>query len=994
MKSICIALLLCICASSFAQVDLEVVVYSLRDGKPQTDITVIVENESIGLKQTKITNQQAKANFRSLPVSGQYKVYTEENTVFFESDPVLITFRANENPSVALFAAAKTNTVELESVTVRYNGISEINTIDAEVSAELTSEEIKALPVEGRDITRVLYRLPNVSQATGFFPEAPNVSVNGANSLFANYLIDGLDNNENFLGGQRFAIPVGFVDNITVLTNNYSPEFGLTSNGVFNITTKSGSNDFKGEAFYVVRPGAALDASSPFAQRDLSGNSVKDGFQRHQFGVGFGGAIKKDKTFYYLNFEQTFDIKDNLLNVPQLGVNETVRGNNAFSYLSAKLDHNWTDRFRSSFRANIGFVGIERQGGGLEGGSTFPSAADTQRRNSINLALSNAYTTGKMRSETNFLYGRFRWDYAEPQNIASPNVTVLDPNELTIASIGHPGYLFDETENLFQFQQKLAFYIKNHTIKAGLSWKMSSFSLLGGGNPNGSYTVKLNEQQLNDLQGIGSGFSINDIPSSVDVLNYNIELRQNAFEKTQSIYSVYVEDQISASNRLNINVGLRYDYDNLSKGGSNKGDYNNIAPRLSLNYKLNPNAIIRGGYGLFYDKILYAIYSDALQFNSNSVDYKAQIQELINQGVLPSDTDIDKVVNEGNLVGSFNNVTYLNGPSATDLRGQRENIFSNELRILNPNGYDNPYSHQFTIGYQHQISQNSLFSVDLIHNRSENLFRLRNLNAPSAYDFEANNGQIRSTTDADLTRPVPIINDNSGSYALVNGNRLDGIARNVVVTEAGGKSRYYAATFNFQKSKGESPWAYRLIYTLSKLENDTDDINFRAEDANDFEAEYAPSINDRRHIINGFLTYYPINKLQLNLATLVQSGQPINRIPDALLYGTTDLNGDGRSFGDAYVGNSDRQPGESRNSDRLPWSYTLDLGLQYNWKLGENSLALRADVFNLTNRANLSGYSNNATQSNQIQVGPSGTGIVKRNAGAPRQFQFSLNYAF
>jgi hypothetical protein len=77
-------------------------------------------------------------------------------------------------------------------------------------SFELKAAEIQEIPVEGRDITRVLFRLPNVSQATGFFPESP-VSINGASSLYTSYLIDGLDNNERFLGGQKFAIPSGFV---------------------------------------------------------------------------------------------------------------------------------------------------------------------------------------------------------------------------------------------------------------------------------------------------------------------------------------------------------------------------------------------------------------------------------------------------------------------------------------------------------------------------------------------------------------------------------------------------------------------------------------------------------------------------------------------------------------------------------------------------------------------------------------------------------------
>ena len=113
------------------------------------------------------------------------------------------------------------------------------------------------------------------------------------------------------------------------------------------------------------------------------------------------------------------------------------------------------------------------------------------------------------------------------------------------------------------------------------------------------------------------------------VLDYNVELAPALFGTTQTIYSAYVEDAISLSNKLNVSVGLRYDYDNLSKGGSTSGDYNNISPRLSANYKLTENSSIRGGFGIFYDKVLYTIYSDALQQNTTSSDYKKEIQDIL-----------------------------------------------------------------------------------------------------------------------------------------------------------------------------------------------------------------------------------------------------------------------------------------------------------------------------------------------------------------------------
>lgn len=975
-----------------AQEDLVVSIVDASN-QPLPDITVVLKNKSRGIEETAQTNQQGRAVFPSLPVVDGYQVLVPASPPFDATESGMISLRSNQARTIQL-VLLEGMSVELDAVVVTAAPSARVNRTDAEVAFELTQTELQAIPVEGRDITRVLFRLPNVSQATGFYPEAPNVSINGANALFTSYLIDGLDNNERFLGGQKFAIPTGFSKDVTVLTNNYSAEYGLTSNGVVNITTRSGSNDFTGEAFVITRPGPVIDGRSDYYQRDLSGNAVKDGFQRYQAGVGFGGAIVKDKTFYYVNAEHTTDLKDNLLNSPALGVNETLRGENRFSYLSAKLDQVWNARFRSSLRANLGIVAVERQGGGLEGGVQFPSAANFQDRNSLLLASRNTYVSGKFSSETNLQYARFRWNYGRPANEGSPQVTVLDPLEQAIAVLGHPGYVFDATENTVQFLQKFKYYGGKHTLKGGIGLISAGHQLAGGGNVNGNYTVKLNASQLDQLSELdkGSDLDILDIPTDAQVTAYNVELRPASFGVRQNVYSLYLEDQFAATTRLNLTLGLRFDYDNLSKGGGEKGDFNNFAPRFNLNYQLGSKSALRAGYGIFYDKILYAIYSDALQQNTTSADYRAQLAQLVALGLLPADTDISLITFDGNLSGSAANVPYLNGPSFESLQDQREGVFSNERRILNPGGYQNPYTHQIALGYQLQLKAKSLFFVDLVHNQSHNLFRLRNLNAAAPYPLDdPGNVVVRTPVEADASRPIPILNGNS---ALIGGDTLYGVARNVVMSETAGRSRYYAASFNLQKDRDRDSYAWRINYTLSFLENNTEDINFRAMDANDFDGEWGPSINDRRHIFSGIFSYYPLRGLGITLAGLVQSGQPVNRIPDASLYGTTDLNGDGASFGDAYVGNSDRFPGEGRNSDRLPWSHVFDLSAHYEFAIGGNALEIRADVFNILNTQNLSGYSNNATQSNQIQVGPPEAGIVQKNAGAPRQFQFGLRYIF
>lgn len=974
--------------TALAQVGLEISVVQGQARNPAADVTVAVSNAAIGYQRTLQTDDQGKIRLNGLSTAGAYAIEVTGDDTYLPATAADVRLRSNFVRSVTLVRYEKA--VQQETVTVT-NSFTDINGTNAEISSTLREHEIEALPVEGRDITRALYRLPNVTQATGFYPEAPNVSINGANSLYTNYMIDGMDNNENFLGGQKFAIPTGFTRNITVLTNNYSTEFGRTGNGVFNITSKSGGNQFEGEVFYVTRPGPSLDASSPYARRDLSGNQVQDGFRRDQVGFAIGGPIVKDKTFFFVNMEYTGDDKDNLLNAPALGVNQTVPGQNEFNYVSLKLDHRWSPNWNTSLRANNGMVSIERQGGGLDGGVTFPSAANEQDRNSALIALQNTYLGDGWLYESNVQYSRFRWDYGEPLNGPGPQVTVLDASGVTAGVLGHPGYVFDSLERTWQLQQKIVVPRGKHNFKFGYDLLNADFSLLGGGNVNGNYLVQLNQAQQDALiaAGLGASLDVNDLPADVAVLDYAVELQPASFGDTQTLHGLYVEDLITVNSKLDLTLGLRYDLDTLTEAGGNRADSDNLAPRAAFNYALDERSVIRGGAGLFYEKLPYAIFSDALQQNATAPGFRAQLQELIDLGILPADTDIDAITFDGNLTVNPQDVTYLNGPTPAESQDLRQNAFSNERRILSPFGWDNPETWQFSLGYQRQLRSDLLFYVDLMLTESENLVRLRDLNAPSPYTISRD--QVESLPDEDLRDLVrtPAEADATRPVAPVAGG-----ARNIVVSETAGAAHYKAANFNLIKDRGQNWYAFRLSYTLSELRNNTEDINFRAQDSNRFGAEWGPSINDRTHVISAMATVYPMDNLTLSVAGLVQSGQPINRIPDAAIFGTTDLNGDGRSFADAYVGNSDRYPGEARNSDRLPWSSVWDLGVAYDFKIGGNGLQLRADVFNLFNEENLSGYSNNATQSNQIQVGPQGTPLVRRNAGPPRQFQFSLRYHF
>lgn len=988
-----VAAILTATSASAAVVDVSV---SEPGGLPASGREVVLQNASTGFESVSVSNASGRARFAGVPAAPGYGVTVDG--VELASG---IRLRSNESRAVAVKL--------VEDITVTAKRLppasARINTLDAEVSASLGRRELRALPIEARDLSKALIRLPNVVPSTGFFPEAPPVSINGANGLFAQYLIDGLDNNENFLGGPKFPISTSFASDVTVLAASYSVEYGRTGNGVVNVTSRSGSNDWFGEVFYLVRPGPPLDASSPFPGRDLSGNAVRDGFRRDQVGVSLGGPITPDRTFFFANLEYTQDDKDNRLVSPALGIAGVAPGENESLLASVKLDHHLNDRWRLAARVNHGDVTIERQGGGVDGGVIFPSAGSVQERRSTLTSLSSTYDGGGFTSETSLAWSRFVWDYAEPLGAAGPQVTVESPDGLIAAILGHPGFSFDEQEDSVQVQQSFTWQRGVHAVKFGVDAIRSDFSLAGGGNPAGNYRVRLTESELAQVRSLerGTALSVEDIPRTAEVVDYAVELRPARFGADQDQLAIYLEDLVALTQDLTLTAGLRWDYDSVAEAGASSPDLDNFAPRFAINWRTRDNLAFRAGAGLYYERIPYTVLSDALQQNTTSAAFRAQLEALVQKGILPADTDIGAVTFDGNLtVNPACPQGFLQCPTPDETQNLRATAVSNERRILNPEGLDSPYTVQLSAGVQWQVTDELIGSADLLFYRGFNQLRLRDLNAPAAFAPDLsrlspeNVARLRALpTDAErrtLAESLGLIRSQAAADATRPVAPVPGGARHIVVSETAGESRYKALNLALRKEPADDFWGYRFDYTLSELTNNTDDINFRASNSNRFEDEWGPSINDRRHVVSAVLYLVPRDSLTLAIAGRFESGQPINFIPEARVFGTTDLNGDGASFADAYLGNSDRAPGVSRNSGRLPWASTVDVSIRYRPPFGDGHLELSADVFNVFNAENLSGFANSATQSNQIQV--AGQPFTQRNAGAPRQFQFGLRYFF
>src|SRR5579863_10126476 len=184
-----------------------------------------------------------------------------------------------------------------------------IQTADATLGQVITSQEVADLPLNGRDFVQLATLTPGVSQETNpnsFFNGGPSsevsargsysLSVGGSRASSTDWLLDGNDNNELTAGGIAILPSIDAIQEFKVLTYNYSAEFGTRAGPTVLVTTKSGTNQFHGSVFEFFR-NTKLNAKA----YDFGIPSPKQQFNLNQFGGALGGAIQKDKTFFFLD---------------------------------------------------------------------------------------------------------------------------------------------------------------------------------------------------------------------------------------------------------------------------------------------------------------------------------------------------------------------------------------------------------------------------------------------------------------------------------------------------------------------------------------------------------------------------------------------------------------------------------------------------------------------------------------------------------------------
>jgi outer membrane receptor protein involved in Fe transport len=252
---------------------------------------ILLTNELTGLQWNTSTDDAGRFLLPRLPV-GEYRLrVTKEGFRQFLSETFRLDADQSRQVSVTLELGSAT-----ESVTVT-GAVSQVETVSGVLREVVDERRITELPLNGRNPVQLLLLVPGVvtGPASGSLSRNTGIAVNGARATSTNYLLDGGDNNDPQEGVAAVTPNPDALEEFSVLTNNFSAEYGRSSGAVVNAVTKSGTNQFHGSAYEFLR-NDRLDARSFFGL-------TKGKLRRNQFGATLGGPIVRNRAFFFGAYE-------------------------------------------------------------------------------------------------------------------------------------------------------------------------------------------------------------------------------------------------------------------------------------------------------------------------------------------------------------------------------------------------------------------------------------------------------------------------------------------------------------------------------------------------------------------------------------------------------------------------------------------------------------------------------------------------------------------
>jgi hypothetical protein len=946
----------------------------------------VVDASSLGLPGATITVTSQSTGFTRTVVTaetGGYAVPNLEPGIY----SILIElpgFTSVRRPDVQLTAGTaltfefRMDIAAIEQEVVVTAEAPLVETTSNQLGGSLSSREIEEIPSNFRNFTALTQLVPGITPnpAASTF-EGGQVVANGTPSQQNVYLIDGMYNNDDRLGGSQGTQVRVVLDNIEeyqVLSNQYSAEFGGGAGAIINMITRGGTNNFNGRAYTYFRDDR-FNARGHF----LPAGAPKPDERTLQTGFALGGPLLRDRAHFYFTVERD---------------HEDIAGQKRFPAAAAPLARDMVGTF--SVRATNYFARGDVQ---------------VSPRNilSVRWVLETAPTRGEGFNTNTETIDAQGWESDWDHLVSGTYTAVVNDRATNVVRVGRIGEelgtgaqtFFDNDVKQIGFAGRDPLSIGQRNVHAsyitgkggeGLNTRIRTYVV----DESFSYFAPRLFGSEHNFK-VGGGVSFNEMPPRTTFSSGTFQFRGDApynpadpatfpfqfnvtvgppsdwgyevFSRDRRAYG-FAEDKWRIARRFTLNLGLRYDRQQQTPDSTL-----NFAPRVGFAWDLTGtgNTVMRGGIGKFY-AYPPVVLDLTLQQNAIRTRFPSiAINEThpLASVVLHPDMISDSQGNPG--------VASLSPAGRAAINQLRDQILAGAT--FNPNPWVDsadrklPYTWSWSAGINHQFSANAAVAADYVANVSRDQLGVIDLNEPITG-----------------IRPGVGVIDPSGALVPAEA-RATRFARVLQVQTSPLFNGNYKSFQLSALKRMANRWSGRVAYTLQESRY----VGLGNPDArrvwldNDPRADYGRFTSDRRHVLAASGTVNPWQSL--NVATVVSaiSGAPVNEIVGR------DVNGDLDVTDRPIRGIDDnlfpiRSPLDSQgraviNGLEGPGSFLVDVSFRYSVPLanGLESVDLFYDIFNVLNRENLVAPTGNRA---------SPTFMVPTAAQFPRQMQFGIRVRF
>ncbi|HEX9736763.1 MAG TPA: TonB-dependent receptor [Thermoanaerobaculia bacterium] len=804
-------------AAQFANADLGGVVTS-SDGKALPGVTVTATDEAAGLTRTTVTAVNGTYAINGLR-PGSYRVSFELDG-FQTAERTAVALRVGQE--TRLNVAIGVGAVE-EAITVT-GAAPLVEVTSKEIGGTLTAQDFETLPTQNRSALLFASLMPGVIPSTSTESTASDaLFINGQDDNNNSFNFDGANNDDDVIGaraGAQARTPMEAIQEFQVLNTQFDAEFGRAVGGVLNAVTKSGGNSFTGSVFYFLQD-SSFDETDFIAERSGAGKPETTFTSR---GFTIGGPLLRDKLHFFLSYEDLLNEEGQARSFstrPDLNFS-TTEDNDIDNYLG-KLDYQPVQNHHLAFRY---LLEDSPQFNQIIGPVTLEAAreeADTDSSWVLSLesvVKNNSFNTARVsftKEDVAFANPGFNnngGDFAAQRNQSPAEV--------------HPGFTGGAStvaqariNRSTQFDDTFSFFIPDlkgeHELRAGFQYSEREEVFTDFGFLNGQFDNFQTDRPFDaaDLTTYPGAFTLRVLGGLTAEIPKNETL------------GLFVQDDWRVTDTLTLNLGFRYDKEDIISGGY-------LAPRLGFSWDPlgQGKTVVRGGWGRFYDRFHLGYFGNyfldsvslsqgfALRFPTAGVDAQALFELAQASGVttLAGLRDVLAAVLEGGAQAPINGFPTVENP---DL--------------------EQAYLDAVTLGVEHELRPGWAVSADLIHNEGRDQLLLVDLNPFST---------------AQGGRP---------NVSVLNGEQ---VAMGSVSTWVNaGETDYDALQLSIQK-RFDGRFGGRLSYTLADSDGNTRG-GVAATDVAFFQTRTETGYDFDRGVIIG-------EPLDLNLDDARTNGIPVN----------------------------------------------------------------------------------------------------------------------